>query len=1622
MDISMPEMNGLQATRVIRQELPQSQVIIVSQNDPLMFSRQTAAVGARGFVSKSAIGRDLFSAINSALDGKDGTSGGLIEASPKIPTFPAAWFLGGGQMGERVRSFDWAHSRLGPVEHWPTSLRTAIRIILNSSYPMFVWWGKELINFYNDGYLPMLGKRHPDALGRPASEVWADVWPVVGPQTEMVLNEGRSTWNEERLLVMERNGFKEEAYFTFSYSPAPDDLGGVGGVFCAVTEDTQRVLGHRRLRVLRALAEQANQARTAEDACRIAAEILAQDPNDLPFALLYLLKPSQQHARLAGVAGLESGTPASPITVDIASSSGPWPFHRVVESGESLIVQDLSHLGILPNGFQPDRAMVLPMVKSGQGTVSGFVIAGISPMLEFNDDYRGFMSLLAGHIATAVGNARAHEEEKKRAEALAELDRAKTVFFSNISHEFRTPLTLMLGPLEDCLAAPDAVSSEQRESLELAHRNSLRLLKLVNTLLDFSRIEAGRMQATYEPTDLARLTKELASAFCSAFERARLRFIVDCSSLSEPAYVDCEMWEKIVFNLLSNAFKFTFQGEIAVGLRQVGSTAELTVRDTGIGIPADEIPELFGRFHRLKGARGRSYEGSGIGLALVQELAKLHGGSVRVESEIDQGSTFILTIPLGKDHLPADRIGAARTIASTALRGEAYVEEALRWLPQTQNVSDAATAPVPRSIVGPSPSPSVRVRPRVLLVDDNADMREYVRRLLAPTCDIETAADGEAALESIQRHLPDLILSDVMMPKLDGYGLLKVLRSRDATATVPIILLSARAGEESQVEGLEQGADDYLLKPFSARELLARVTSHLNMARIRREMAAEQSKLRRDAELLAAIVASSDDAIISKNLDGIITSWNQSAERIFGYTSKEAVGQHITLIIPRDRWDEEADIIARLRRGERVDHFETVRRRKDGTTVDLSLTISPVRDASGRVIGASKVARDITERKRAERALRESEERFRAIVETTPECVKLVSHDGTLLHMNLPGLQMVGVSSLEAVVGKSIFELIAPEDREKFKEFHQRVCTGERSSIEFDVIVLGGTRRRMESHAAPLRNPDGSLVHLAVTRDITQRKQTEEMLRQHRERIELVTKSAKIGFWFCDLPLDKLGWDSRVKEHFWLPPDTDVTIETFYERLHPEDREATRRAVEESIARGTPYDVEYRTVALDGRHKWIRASGRTSYDANGRAKRFDGLTLDITERKQAEERERQITAESVAATAKFQAVFEQTSVFAGIMRNDGVLIEANKMSLEACGYRAEDQLGRLFWDTGWWRNCPESRDKIRDAAPRVAQGIPYREILTYAWADGTERLVDFALYPIVDDNGKVLFLHPTGVDITDLKRAEENYRHLAEHLEVEVRARTIELENRNAEVLRQSEQLRELSRRLLQAQDEERRHIARELHDSAGQTLAVLGMKLTQLAQEAQKIAPDFASQAEASQELVRQLHQEIRTTSYLLHPPLLDEIGLPAALNWYVEGLQDRSNLDIKLDITEEFERLPRDLELVVFRLIQESLTNIHRHSGSKTAFITVTRDVENVCVQVQDEGAGISAERLSEIQSRGSGVGIRGMRERVQQFHGVMNIESNGRGTKIIATIPITKPSLDRKDTAVEPLQATA
>jgi PAS domain S-box-containing protein len=698
---------------------------------------------------------------------------------------------------------------------------------------MIVWWGPELWFLYNDAYLPLMGTKHP-ALARPGETVWPEIWDIVGPMLASVMSSGQATWSEDLLLPMDRHGYWEETYWTYSYSPLHDDDGVVRGVFTAVSDTTQRVIGERRLAALQDLGAQAGSARSVAEACQLVVTALERAREDVPFAAIYLRRPGTSDAVLTA-SGPEHAVPAP-----LADGPGGWPVDEVLRSGRPVTVTDVAaRFGQLSTGgwpTPPAQALVLPLIGETGGQATGVIVLAASAGHALDEAYESFLSLIAQQTAALVNGAVAYQVQQRRAEELAELDRAKTTFFSNISHEFRTPLTLIMGPVEELrarLAAQDPATQDPgtREELEVIQRNGLRLGKLVNTLLDFSRIEAGRMEARFEPVDLATFTADLASVFRSAMDRAGLAFGVDCGELPEAVYIDREMWEKVVLNLLSNALKYTFDGTISLSLRAAGSHAVLLISDTGSGIAAAEMPRLFERFHRIPTTRSRSNEGSGIGLALVRELVGLHGGSITAQSTEGAGTTFTVRLPFGHEHLPEENLAAAGPELISAA-ADPFLAEALRWLPGDQPdeptvAADEVGGPLRRDLAGRG-APA-----RVLLADDNADMRGYLQRLLQPGYQVTAVADGQEALDAVRSQPFDLVISDVMMPGLDGLQLVGELRAHSRAPDLPVLLLSARAGQEAAIEGLEAGADDYLVKPFSAAELLARVRATVELARLR---------------------------------------------------------------------------------------------------------------------------------------------------------------------------------------------------------------------------------------------------------------------------------------------------------------------------------------------------------------------------------------------------------------------------------------------------------------------------------------------------------------------------------------------------------------------------------------------------------------------------------------------------------------------------------------------------------------------------------------------------------------------------------------------------------------------
>ena len=782
--------------------------------------------------------------------------------------WPLSLLSGNSEMGKLILQRDWSATPLGPFESWPQSLITSITTALGSRFPTFLFWGPEFNSLCNDGYLAILGEKHPGALGSTLPEVWPEVWQSFYEMLKGVMATGTGSWAEDQIYYLERrNGYPEESYFTFSFSRILDGPDGFGGFSCSAIETTAKVIGERRIKTLREIASQSADQGTVEDTGRACVAALATNALDLPFVVLHWVSPGNGAAQVIGSFGVEiperAGSGESSALAEVRRTAAP-----VLVAG---VQADFKVLPSPPGRNKPEACYVLPVGLAGKDQVCGFLSVGLSPHRPFDEDYESFLGLVGGQIQIAMTRARAQQEALERAEDLARLDRAKTAFFSNISHEFRTPLTLLLGPLEDALGSvSEGKAVVAHEVLESAHRNALRLLKLVNTLLDFSRVEAGRVEVPYEPIDLATYTAELAAQFASVLERGGLYLVVKTRLLAEPAYIDRQMWEKILFNLLSNAFKFTFEGRVEVSLFEESGLIRLVVSDTGTGIPPDELPKLFQRFHRVAGARSRSFEGSGIGLSLVQELVKLHGGSIAVESTVGKGSRFTVSIPQGRGHLAPDRLRAPAN--RERAQAELFVNEAMQW-PRADRTQLAAPA------LAPAPATAGAAKPLVLVVDDNPDMRAYVARLLGDAFVIETAADGVEGLAAASRSLPQLIISDVMMPALDGFGLVKQLRGQESTRLIPVILLSARAGDESTIEGLEAGADDYLLKPFSPRELLARVRAQLAMAGLRRDLNAERKARTALAEIrkLSILLDASPDHVFMLDRAGRFVYRNRAA-------------------------------------------------------------------------------------------------------------------------------------------------------------------------------------------------------------------------------------------------------------------------------------------------------------------------------------------------------------------------------------------------------------------------------------------------------------------------------------------------------------------------------------------------------------------------------------------------------------------------------------------------------------------------------------------------------------------------------------------------------------------------
>jgi PAS domain S-box-containing protein len=878
----------------------------------------------------------------------------ISPSSPRAALTTSGFIVGDSETVQLIRSKDWSRTSLGPIDSWPQVLRTTVTLCLASNFPINIIWGPDHIQIYNDAYRIICGDAHPAALGQSYRETWVSAWPVVGEPFERALN-GETSYLENQRMFLTRNGYLEETFFTFSLAPIRAEGGAIGGLFLPVTETTATSLADRRTRILRDLTSSLSAASTMSELFSFAIHTLSRSPFDLPFLLLYEQSADKTRFTLIGQLGLRGGERAGGAGGIQAHS--PWPIAEAIRQNSAIFTSRIEAvLGECgPYEEVPRRAMVLPIGANRRDRATLVVIAGISSRLPFDDAYRGFYEQMSAALSAAVATVRAREDERRRADELAQIDRAKTAFFANVSHEFRTPLTLMLGPLEEALAEDESLAAPMRDRIALAHRNGQRLLKLVNTLLEFSRIETGRLQAVYELADLGSMTAELASNFSSATERAGIALVIETSPLPRLVNVDRGMWEKIVLNLVSNAFKFTFAGQISVSVRPSvdGSLAEVSVRDTGIGIAEEELPRIFERFHRVEGARGRSIEGSGIGLALVHELVKLHAGNVTVKSRLGHGSEFTITLPMdGAAHSdragqPIERPAAKSTTAAT------FVDEAIRWLP----------ADIGGESHDVRRTRAVALNGHILLAEDNADMRTYLRRLLATHgFSVEAVGDGEAALAAARGRPPDLIVSDAMMPNIDGFELLARWRADARLKAIPFVLLSARAGEESRVEGLNAGADDYLTKPFAQAEFVARVTGTLNRSRSRRE-----DTLRESEQRYRFLCESMPQIIWTATPNGKIDYCNQRCFDYTGMTFAQIGESRWERVLHREDIAKESDRWTEARKTYEVEY--RLKRAGDGAYRWHLGRAHPLRNVDGHVIQWVGTLTDIDDQKRAEQEL-----------------------------------------------------------------------------------------------------------------------------------------------------------------------------------------------------------------------------------------------------------------------------------------------------------------------------------------------------------------------------------------------------------------------------------------------------------------------------------------------------------------------------------------------------------------------------------------------------------------------------------------------------------------------------
>ncbi len=1183
---------------------------------------------------------------------------------------------GGGEMGQRIREFDWSKTTIGAPDTWPQSLRTCLRIMLDSRQPIWIGWGREWIKFYNDAYLSIIGGKHPWALGRPASEVWKDIWHDIAPMLRQV-EEGRGTYVESQLLIMQRNGYPEETYYTFSYTPIAGEDGQTAGMFCANTDDTERIIGERQLRTLTQLGKGLTDCRSNSQVIEKTLHTLGGNPHDFPFAIFHSLR--QGKAVLESATELGAAHSLLAAELDLHSGEPLTEAMRTAIATRKIQVVDLPPTlsAALPRGAWTEtsgRALVLPISTVGAKEAYGTLLVGLNPYRLVEDKYRSFFALVADQVATAFADVHVLEEERSRLEAMAEIDRAKTAFFTNISHEFRTPLTLMLGSLEELLNKPAADPSASREKLEATHRNSMRLLRLVNNLLDFSRIEAGRVIAAYRRTDLGALTRHLAANFRPAMEQAGLAYEVDCPNALPQAYVDREMWEKIVLNLLSNAFKYTLKGAIRVQLQATEDALRLDVRDTGVGIPAAELPNMFQRFHRIQSGAGRTIEGTGIGLSLVKELVELHGGTIAVASVEGEGSCFTITLPLGKDHLDPTRILPDGEPAEAETGDGSLFQEARSMLVLEEPAEQ---------------EPAAENRATVLVVDDNTDMRQYIRSLLQPDFRVLTARNGIEALEQIGLEKPDLVVSDIMMPGMDGTELLKRIKEAPETSTLPVILVSARAGEEARIEGFDTGADDYLTKPFSARELLARVRAQIAIARKRNTLLTRLYELFDDMPFAVMVLKGPAFTIEYAN-KYTLKVWQRERAAVLNKPLFEAV--------PASRADAEWIHQQVYETGEhyRAEEMPVRLAGESGETIHYFTSIAdPLKNEEGHVIGQLVTGLDVTDQVLARRQIEENRRLLQLITDALPALISFVDREERYQFVNRRYEEWFGTST-DSMLGRKVKEVMGAAAYERVKAQVDLAMGGQAVSFLMEVPYPNAGNRHVQAEYIPQFDETGAVRGFyAMITDITDRRNSELILEKSQAKLQeandqlsLILNNIPAAVYLFGPKGELLQLNNEAARTFGsytaeaLLRTGDLEhlseiVDRLFERRDEQGKPVT--------AAETPTALAYREKKRQsgilvlqekntGTEQWLMVQATPMLNDAGEVRMMLVSSIDITTEKQAEKAIRE-------SESKFRHLITANIVGVLFWDLERGIVDANDAFLNMLGYSREELGTGLHWDT-----------------------------------------------------------------------------------------------------------------------------------------------------------------------------------------------------------------------------------------------------------------------------------------------------------------------------------------------------